>query len=100
MAHDLGRCKLAPRPGVAAARGIVRVAALLGVQSLLRERGVDPADVLASIGLDPRTLDDADNRIPHTTAGQLLRRCAETTGCVHFGLLVGANRPISRRWVC
>lgn len=73
----------------------MRVAALLGVASLLRERSVEPADVLASIGLDPGTLDNADNCIPYSTGGQLLQRCAEVTGCDHFGLLVGQRANIS-----
>jgi hypothetical protein len=47
---------------------------LLGVCSLLRERGVEPADVSAIIGLDPGTLQDADNRIACSIAGQLLQR--------------------------
>lgn len=85
-----------PRPDVTAAgQGIVRVAALLGVTALLHERGVEPADVLASVGLDPGTLDDADNCIPYSTAGRLLQRCVETTGCMHFGLLVGQHANIS-----
>lgn len=87
-----------PRPGVgvtATGQGIMRVAALLGVAPLLRERSVEPADVLASVGLDPGTLDDVDNCIPYSTGGQLLQRCAEVTGCDHFGLLVGQRANIS-----
>ena len=94
MSYDLIRYP-APLADVASSRGIVRVAALRAVPSLLRERGIEPADVLASIGLDPGTLDDVDNRIPYTTAGQLLQRCIETTGCIHFGLLVGQQANIS-----
>ena len=91
---------IGPQPGLRPAvtvtgQGVVRVAALLGVVPVLRERGVEPADVLASIGLDPRILDDADNCIPYSTGGQLLQRCAEVTGCDHFGLLVGQRANIS-----
>jgi AraC-like DNA-binding protein len=79
----------------AAGQGIVRVAALLGVPPLLRERGVEPADVLASLGLAPDTLDDAENRIHYSAGGRLLERCAEITGCTHFGLLVGQKATVS-----
>lgn len=73
----------------AAVHGIVRVAALRGAVPLLRERGIDPAEVLLSLGLDPSTLDHADNRIPYRMAGLLIQRCAELTACPHFGLLIG-----------
>jgi len=73
----------------------VRVAALLGVPPLLRERGVDPAEVLTSLGLAPDILDDAENRIHYRMGGQLLQRCAEVTGCTHFGLLVGQQANVS-----
>jgi AraC-like DNA-binding protein len=78
-----------------AGRGIVRVAALLGVSPLLRERGVEPGDVLVSIGLAPGTLDEGNNCIPYTKAGELLQRCVEITGCLHFGLLVGQLANVS-----
>jgi AraC-like DNA-binding protein len=73
----------------------VRAAALLGVAPLLRERGIDPAQVLTSIGLHPGTLDDAENRIPYSAVGRLLEHCAETTGCHHFGLLTGQHTNIA-----
>jgi AraC-like DNA-binding protein len=79
----------------AAEQGVVRAAALLGVTPLLRERGIDPAQVMASIGLHPRTLDDAENRIPYSSVGLLLERCAETTGCHHFGLLAGQHTNLA-----
>ena len=96
MSSRLNPPKNSSPPGFpAAANGIVRVAALLGISSLLRKRGIDPAEVLTSVGLDPGTLDDANNTIAYRTAGQLLQRCCEVTGCVHFGLLVGQLANIS-----
>jgi AraC-like DNA-binding protein len=93
--HSIRR-QSGPRPYVAAAdQGIVRVAALLGVAPLLREGGVDPAEVLTSLGLAPDTLNDADNRIHYRMGGQLLQHCAEITGCAHFGLLVGQQATIA-----
>ena len=77
-----------------AEQGIVRAAALLAIVPLLRERGCDPAKLLADCGLDPHILDHADNRIHYHTAGRLLRHCAEATACDHFGLLVGKQNTI------
>ena len=96
MSSYLIRPLRGPRPDLSVAgQGIVRVAGLLGLPPLLRERGLEPADVLASVGLDPGTLDDAENCIPYITLGHLLQRCVETTRCMHFGLLVGQRANIS-----
>ena len=78
----------------ATVHGTVRVAALLGVAPLLRERGIDPAEVLSGLGLDVTTLNHADNRIRYRTAALLIQRCAELTACPHFGLLVGQRDDV------
>ena len=96
MSSDLIRPLRALAPDLSGAeQGIVRVAGLLGLPPLLRERGVKPADVLASVGLDRGTLDDAENRISYIALGQLLQRGLEATGCKHIGLLVGQRANIS-----
>ena len=77
------------------AGGIVRLATLLSVPALLRERGFDPTTVLRSVGLEPAAFDHAENQIPFRTAGQLLALCAETTRCPHFGLLVGQHADVA-----
>lgn len=90
MAKGSMRSQRRPQPKAAdAGGGIVRVAALRGIPSLLRERGLDAGDILVGLGHDPGVLDDAGSRISYSAAGRLLQRCAETTGCEHFGLLVG-----------
>jgi AraC-like DNA-binding protein len=73
-------------------RGIVRAAAMLGI--VPRERGFDPAKLLAHVDLDPHTLNHADNRLHYHTAGRLLRHCADVTACEHFGLLVGQQNNV------
>ena len=75
-------------------QGIVRVAVLLGIVPVLRERGIDPSGVLQSLVLEPDTLDRAENRIHYLMAGRLLQRCTEVTGCPHFGLLVGQRADV------
>jgi len=67
----------------------IRVAPLLAMPALLREHGVDPALVLAQVGLDPRLFDDPENRVSAGAIGRLLDTSVKLTGCPHFGLLVG-----------
>jgi AraC-like DNA-binding protein len=84
-----------PAPDASKAnQGIVRVAALSGIVPLLRASGLNPARMLAHVGLNPNTLDRPDNTIPYRLGGHLLRDCAAATDCVHFGLLVGQQNGI------
>ena len=69
-----------------------RVGGLVETPALLREFGIDPAAVLAKVGLPAGALDHIDNRIPFDAADALLGECVAITRCAHFGLLVG------RRW--
>jgi AraC-like DNA-binding protein len=69
--------------------GQQRVGALTELPHVLREFGIDPAEVIAGVGLDPSVLDDPENSIPFTAAGSLAHAGAARTGCAHFGLLVG-----------
>jgi AraC-like DNA-binding protein len=80
---------------IARTGGIVRLATLLPVPVILRERGVDAAAVLTRVGLDLAQFDDAENQMPFRTAGLLLQRCAEASGCGHFGLLVGQRSSVA-----
>jgi len=65
------------------------VAPLLAIGPLLRELGVDPAQVLRSVDVDPGALTDAANRLPFEVVGRLVAECARVTACPHFGLLLG-----------
>jgi AraC-like DNA-binding protein len=69
--------------------GDVRVGPLLVVPALLRERGLDPADVLAKVGLDQQLFEDPENRVSFDVLGRLIETCVELTRCPHFGLLIG-----------
>ena len=75
--------------------GVVRLATLLPVPALLRDHGVDPVNLLASVGLDLSAFDDAENKTAFRTAGVLLERCAQATACPHFGLLVGQQADVA-----
>ncbi len=67
----------------------LRVHPILGVPELLRQLGVDPAALLARVGIAPELLADQDNRLPFERVGCLLAESVRETGCAHFGLLAG-----------
>ncbi len=79
----------------AAANGVVRVATTMAVPAVLEERGIEPGAVLAEFGLTLSIYDNPENTIPFETSCRILGRCAEATGCAHFGLLVGQRAGIS-----
>jgi AraC-like DNA-binding protein len=66
-----------------------RVGALAVVPALLRQFGIDPAPVLAAVGLDEPALGFVDHTIPYSTFGRLMDECVQRTRCEYFGLLVG-----------
>ncbi len=67
----------------------VRVGTILAIPEVLRKLGADPADVLSRAGLRLDLFDNPDNRISHAARGRLFSHCVASTGCLHFGLLVG-----------
>jgi len=69
--------------------GAVRVAPLVVVPQMLKERGLDPVQVIAEVGVKLSLFSDPENIIPFETMGRLFRACEKRTGCAHFGLLVG-----------
>lgn len=75
--------------------GLVRVATLMSLPTLLHEYGVDSSRVLAEFGLQPAYFDEPDNTFSVATRFRLMARCAEVCRCPHFGLLVGERGNIS-----
>jgi AraC-like DNA-binding protein len=67
----------------------VRIGTTQGIPAVLRSLGVDPAGVLAEVGLDLALFDNPDNRISYAARSRLLKHCVDRTGCRHFGLLIG-----------
>lgn len=66
-----------------------RVGESVAVPELVRMLGADPARVLAMAGLAPDALSSREGRIPYTALGRVFDEASRSTGCAHFGLLVG-----------
>lgn len=66
-----------------------RVGGFTAVPALIRELGANPVAILASVGLAPDSLDQAEVSIPYAAMGALLQEAAQRTACAHFGLLCG-----------
>jgi AraC-like DNA-binding protein len=82
----------ARRPGNDPANdGDIRIGPILPVPELLREFGVEPAGLLATVGLDEMQFEDAENRISFDALGHLFQACIAATNCAHFGLLLGRH---------
>lgn len=68
---------------------VIRIGGAATIPAVLRDHGVDPAELLAEAGISPSLFDDSDNMIPFVSLGRLVALCVARTGCSHFGLLVG-----------
>lgn len=75
--------------GWSAQGGSVRVGTLLPMADILLGMGVDPTELLAAEGIDPKVFDNPDNEIPLTVHNRLVARAVVRSGCPHIGLLVG-----------
>jgi AraC-like DNA-binding protein len=81
--------RTATRPGSGTANdGDIRIGPIQPVPGLLRDFGVEPAGVLAQVGLVERQFEDAENRISFDALGHLIQACIAETHCPHFGLLI------------
>lgn len=69
-----------------------RAGAFAWMAGLLRDLGVDPAEVSRGLGIDLDAL-TPDSRLNFADCLILLERAAALTGCAHFGLLLGARYP-------
>jgi AraC-like DNA-binding protein len=74
---------------------MIRVGAIRSAINLLQEFGVEPANVVRSVGLSPDIFDDPENEVPYLTVVRFLDLCARTSRVSHFGLLAGARNELS-----
>jgi len=77
-----------PRNATAQSEGMVRIAPIVALPSVLRDLHADPKQLLAEAGFDLALFDDPDNPISVAARGHLLAHCAARTGCPHLGLLI------------
>lgn len=70
--------------------GTVRVGYFWSLDTLVRNLGGNPFDILAKQGLDPRLFDDPDNTLECIAAIDLLEYCSTTLGDPLFGLHLAA----------
>jgi len=73
----------------------VRVGVFANMPALLRSLGVDPEPTFKRIGFEVRQFNDPDRKMPYLQMTQLLAECVESTGCRHFGLLLGQTLTAS-----
>ena len=71
--------------------GSVRIATIAAIPLVLEQLGYDPAAVMRECDFDISLFDDPDNVITYYDRSRLIQQCLETTGCSHFGLLVGQH---------
>jgi AraC-like DNA-binding protein len=67
----------------------LHIASISQIPEVLRDLGADPAQVCAAAGFDYTLFNDPASLITYREASHLFRVCTESTGCPHFGLLLG-----------
>lgn len=72
----------------------VRTNALTGYAELARSTGLDPAALMAEVGLDVADLDVLDRWIPAAPVARLLELSAERSNCPDFGLRLATFRRL------
>ena len=71
--------------------GSVRIATIAAIPLVLEQLGYDPTAVMRECDFDISLFDAPDNVITYYDRSRLIQRCVETTGCSHFGLLIGQH---------
>lgn len=69
----------------------IRATALKGFDTLCREVDLDPADLLADVGLPEDTTRDSSAFIPYEAYARVLTNAAGRSGLPHFGLLLATH---------
>src|SRR4051812_45487465 len=97
--HPLYRC--GPRPYLlgASTEGLavepaIRTATLSGYGDVARSVGLDPAALLAAVGLDAADLEVPDRWVPGAQAARLLELSAERSGREDFALRLAEHRAL------
>jgi AraC-like DNA-binding protein len=72
----------------------IRTNTLTGYAELARSQGLDPAPLMAGVGLDLADLDVPDHWIPAAPAARLLELSAQQGNCPDFGLRMADRRRL------
>lgn len=75
--------------------GSVRVSVGRHLPQVLRDFGIDVAEVLAAVGLRPDLFDDPENLIEYADFQRLLAESEKLTKCDHIGLLAGQGNRLA-----
>jgi AraC-like DNA-binding protein len=73
----------------AAGPGEVTIGPVAAIPDVLRKLGVTPSLPFLRAGVPLSTFRNPENRIAFEALGRLFSECSKSTGCGHFGLLVG-----------
>jgi AraC-like DNA-binding protein len=72
-----------------------RAVSLSGYVSVAASVGLDPYQMLAEAGIEPRLLDDPEARLPAAAIARLLERSAARSGCETFALRLVEERSFA-----
>jgi AraC-like DNA-binding protein len=72
----------------------IRTATLTGYPALARSLGLDPAALMAEVGLAASDLEAPDRWLPGPPAARLLELSAQRSGCGDFGLRLAEHRSL------
>jgi AraC-like DNA-binding protein len=75
--------------------GLIRSASLTNYADVARAAGLDPARMLAEVGIPARALRDPDLKVPLDKVRQLIEVSAERSGEEAFGLRMSETRQMS-----
>lgn len=75
--------------------GFERVGPLANIAQAIEQFAIDAEALFTSVGVSRDLFSDPNNIISPHTAGRLLQRCAELSGCPHFALLLGQAQSAS-----
>ena len=71
--------------------GCLRVQSIMHIAQTISELGGDPHQVFAAVGVSADLFAHPDNVISFEMFGKLFKQSVEATGCLHFGLQLGAS---------
>ncbi len=77
------------------AKPLARYAALTGYVEVSRMLGIDPVQLLRTVGLDPSSLDLQDRWIPAASVARLLELSSAAAGRPDFALKLAEHRRLS-----